>query len=138
MFVSKDIQIIADDAFDALQTGAEDLYNAFGTTQNFANLLESFESVNPQGALANRMYFPIQFSYDMFNKILRGYWFYLGLPRAILVETVKLSENITGTITSAAFVILNFGLNFKNAIATLEFVSTNSDELSKYLVYYDK
>lgn len=54
-FFFKDVTSIAKYAYNDLESGAEDLYNGFTEMQNFANILSSIESMNPEGGLASRM-----------------------------------------------------------------------------------
>lgn len=42
--------------FKVLIKGADDLTSAFKATSNFAGILESAESMSPEGALAKRKY----------------------------------------------------------------------------------
>lgn len=51
------------------------------------------------------------------------------LPRSVLETTIQVSQKITGCITSAAFILINFGVNFKNVIETLKFAGSSSNEL---------
>lgn len=45
-------------------------------------------------------------------------------------------KQITGTITSAAFALIKFGTNFKNAIETIQFASSNSNELGEIILKF--